>query len=86
MKYNYRSNCFENPCMQVNTSMTNIFNSKLDVPSSTPVFSDDVVHIYRDFDVLMSSYDPQEISTLKELQSLNEKYTQINSEQKSDNV
>ena len=86
LKYDFEKGTFSNPCIQQDTSMTQVFQNALDVPQGTPAFSEnELIHIYKDFDVLFSDYDPEMIALQKELDAQVQKQSQINSEQNDTN-
>lgn len=79
LKFDFVSGTFQPATLQQDTSMTSIFKNGLEAPSGSPVFSDtDMVHVYRDFDVLNQSLDPLEIARQKEIDAVAESQSQVN--------
>lgn len=87
VRFDFDAMRFSNPCMQQDTSMSSVFQNGLDIPSGSPSFSDsELIHIYRDFDMLNQDYDPVSISLSKEIEGLTAKMSQVNADSNSENV
>lgn len=65
-----------NPCVQVATSMTQVFKLSLAVPEAEPQFNDKKVNKIYD-DPMFHNIDPIEIEHQKEYDALVEKQSQI---------